>query len=329
VSSSDLTKLLDRNFAAGYFLPVVAFIAASLSLVAGFGQLPELGTTLSNLTAGQIAVITTVIGLISALGGILLVVTNRDIIRLMEGYWPFNLHKSLAWIERRRYRKRLDAIYELRRQEYIYYSKRKDVPPELASELTDLEISYAERFPEVEELVLPTAFGNTIRAFERYSSVMYGLDAIPGWDRLLGVIPKDYRELVDTAKGNMDFWVNTWLLSLLFVLEYIGFAVYGGQFKMLWVLPIALGITFIASFRARSAAAEWGNTVKAAFDVFLPELRKKLEFSPTATMDEERQLWIGFSQAILRRDARTLANRIQLPQEARLKLQFEEPEENH
>ena len=52
---------------------------------------------------------------------------------------------------------------------------------------------------------------------------------------------------------------------------------------------------------ARKAAEGWGEWVKASFDVFLPELRAKLGFSPPETMEQEQELWKGFSQAIIYR----------------------------
>jgi hypothetical protein len=64
-------------------------------------------------------------------------------------------------------------------------------------------------------LTLPTRFGNAIRSFEVYSRIIYGLEAIDGWPRLLAVIPADYRQAIDDAKAQVDFWVNIWMGSLL------------------------------------------------------------------------------------------------------------------
>jgi hypothetical protein len=70
-------------------------------------------------------------------------------------------------------------------------------------------------------------------------------------------------------------------------------------------------VIFISWLRVRSAAVEWGEVVKSAFDVFLPELHKKLEF-PIATREEERQMWERFSQAIIYRLPSSLPERVQL-----------------
>ncbi|BDA75954.1 hypothetical protein CAL7716_101200 (plasmid) [Calothrix sp. PCC 7716] len=65
-------------------------------------------------------------------------------------------------------------------------------------------------------------------------------------------------------------------------------------------------ITFLKS---TSAALEWGNYIKASFDVFLPELYNKLGFNSALTRDEERENWTRFSQAIIYRHKKYIHNR--------------------
>jgi hypothetical protein len=157
------------------------------------------------------------------------------------------------------------------------------------------------QFPDHDRWLLPTAFGNIIRAFEVYPRIMYGLESIQGWTRLLAVIPKEYRDLVDTAKAQTDFWVNLSFLSFLIIAEYIGISLYTHNLGMPFLPLVAAGVTCGASYMARKAAEEWGEWVKASFDVFLPELHAKLGFSPPETMEQEQEFWKGFSQAIIYR----------------------------
>ena len=159
----------------------------------------------------------------------------------------------------------------------------------------------AMQFPDQERWLLPTAFGNAIRAFEVYPRVMYGLESVQGWARLLAVIPKEYREFVDTAKARTDFWVNLWFLSLLTIVEYMGASFYTDEFKIPLVLGGAFVSSFIASRKARKAAYQWGEWIKASFDVFLAEFRTKLGFLPPATIEQEQDIWTAFSQAIIYR----------------------------
>ena len=146
-----------------------------------------------------------------------------------------------------------------------------------------------------------------MRAFEVYSRIMYGLDAIPAWPRLLMLIPDNNRDLVDTAKTQMNFWINLWFLSGAFLLQYVVLIVKAGDARALWAW-LALPLAWLASRRARNAAVLYGETVKAAFDIYISQLRKQLEISPPSTLAMEREQWTDLSSAMIYR------NRDRLPE---------------
>ena len=60
-----------------------------------------------------------------------------------------------------------------------------------------------------------------ISAFEGYSRVMYGIDAIPFWPHLSAVIPEDYQRSISSAKADVDFAVNLFYFSFMLLLEYL------------------------------------------------------------------------------------------------------------
>jgi hypothetical protein len=180
---------------------------------------------------------------------------------------------------------------------------------EVQARIDELAQNLVERFPEDKADVLPTAFGNTIRAFEVYPKVMYGIDAIPGWLRLQTVIPKDYRALIDEAKALTDFWVNLWIGSYLIIFIWIVLVVLQREFKMVWLPPVIVVLAYLISKRARSAAVGWGELVKAAFDVFLPRLRSKLEHPDQTDSSQAHSQWESFSQAMIYRVPESLPNR--------------------
>lgn len=291
---SEMPKLFDREFALGYFLPLATFLTASYLLVSAYGLYRAPPTVPSDLLVG-----TTLIGLLSWLGGVLLLVANWSIVRWLEGYGKLNPLRLLICIQRWRY-DRLHRKISLLEDE-IRTCPSREIPVKLRNIRRELMLEAANRFPDRRDLVLPTSFGNIVRSFEVYPRVMYGLDAIEGWDRLLCLIPKDYRVLVDTAKAKLDFWINLGFLSMIMVAEHACVSLYAGRIEIAY-LPIAfLGVSVICSIRAKDTALEWGTTVKAAFDLFLPELLTKLQFNPPASMEEEREMWKKFSQAILYR----------------------------
>ncbi len=292
----ELPKIFDRNFVIAFFLPVATLVAASLGLAYAYDLFPTLLPTLK----ADLLIGTTILGLATWLGGVILLVTNRDVYRLFEGYGRLNPLRLLSFTERWRYRRLKRWISELDSQ-YDSLAEDQSPPAEIVSKRDTLLQREAERFPDGEELLLPTSFGNTIRAFEVYSRVMYGLETIQGWSRLLSVVPSSYLKLVDDAKAQTDFWVNLRLLSYLFIIEYIGAVIYTGQFNFVW-LPIAAYVfSLLAAWRAKGAVMEWGEMVKSAFDIYLPALLSKLQFSFPVTKEGEQKLWGEFSQAIIYR----------------------------
>jgi hypothetical protein len=165
---------------------------------------------------------------------------------------------------------------------------------------------FAARFPEQRDQLLPTAFGNIIRAFEVYPDLMFGVDAIYGWLRLLAVVPKDYRNLFDAAKALADFWVNLCVVSLVVVIEYVVLALYQYGFHVLtwpltWIPFAGLALAWIASARAKKAVCGWGELIKSGFDLYLPALARTLGFSLTGDPDKDRGLWDQYSLAIIYR----------------------------
>lgn len=294
---SELPKLFDRNFAIAYFLPVSLFMVATALLLNSFGYWANIAT----LFTGNTLFDATLAVFAAWIIGILLLVLNREIYRFVEGYGLYNPLRLFENRTREKYKrkvKRLDWLDD-------NYS---ELTVEQRSERTKLMKELVESYPDSERLILPTAFGNTLRAFEVYPRVMYGFEGIDGWTRILAVLPKDYRELIDDAKAQVDWWVNMGVMSLLFLIEfwYAIFSKWG--LTLPWyittlnlVLPIAIYVllSLLLSWRAASAAIGWGDYVKSAFDLYRFALLESMGIDAPKTRKEEREVWTRFSQAVL------------------------------
>jgi hypothetical protein len=293
---SELPGLFGRDFAIGFFLPMTVFLPAALWVANRFNH-PAVHRIVAALNAAanrQTLLGATVAVFLLWLGAVTLLALNRGIIRAKEGYGKWNPLRVLSPWQKSRFRNLTKQLQDLQDE----YAKYGELTAAAASRRTWIARALAEQFPHEEAFVLPTAFGNTIRAFEVHSVVMYGLDAIPAWPRLLLVIPEDSRSLIDAAKAQMDFWLNLWFLSLLLIAEHVALVAITGESGNLWVL-LALPFAFLVSYQARGAAAGWGEMVKAAFDTHLPELRKKLELPEGLNRDEDRQQWQSLSAALI------------------------------
>lgn len=294
----ELPKLFDRNFAVGFFLPIAIFITLSGLILSQYGFAPDF----ISYMARDLLVGTTVLGLLSWVGGILLLAVNRDLYRIMEGYGKYNPVKLFAWLEKRRYQNTVNELEKLDDEYRDCYAAKKEFPTKSRTRRNEIMRQLAEEFPDKEEYLLPTPFGNVLRSFEIYPRVMYGLEAIDGWGRLLAVVPKDYTELIDSAKSQVDFWINMAVVLVLLQIEYIGLAYIFNQGVLnSWLVILLLVLGTIPPIRATSAAREWGDLIKAAFDMFSPKMREALGFDVPADRDEEKVQWTRFSQAIIYR----------------------------
>lgn len=307
----ELPKLLGRNFITAYFLPVAAFIAINLFLFRQYWMQPLILGFLER----EAVLSATLLGILAWLGGIALLVTNYDIYRFFEGYWRFNPLRVFMGLEKKRFRSIVAAVRKLDAQYWEFEARGEEFPADLDEEYMNLRLLFAERFPPREDLILPTAFGNTLRAFEAYPGVMYGFDAVGGWNRLQAVIPGDYRELIEEAKSQVDFWVNVGALSALVLLEYAGLAFITRTLPDSWLLFFIVIPPVVAPWRARRVALNWGDLVKSAFDVYLPKLHEVLELERPLNSVSRKEQWINFSRAIVYRDPDCMPDRARRPKQ--------------
>jgi hypothetical protein len=304
---ADIPKIFDRNFIIAFFLPAVVFVGASVWLLSGFNLLP----TFLSFQPAEVLKNATTLSVISWLIGILLLVLNYAIYQFIEGYGTYNPMHWLEPLERRRYqrirrsRDKLEEEYE----EGLHTGESADYLNKLLDRQMELERQLVEEFP-IEDRLLNTSFGNAVRAFEDYPWRMYGVDSIVVWVRLLAVIPDNYRELVDTAKAQTDFWLNLWLVAIMAIMEYVAVLLYARDVAMLWFPLLFALLVRVASARARTAAVHWGDYVKASFDLFLPALREKLQLPAPENIREERKLWTNFSQVVIYHEEDQVMSRV-------------------
>lgn len=290
----DLSKLFDRNFAVGYFLPVAIFITTSTLIINSF----FITLDIANIVPADLLLGTTLISLLSWIGGIVLNAINRDLYRLIEGYGKYNPLRLFYFFEKFRFERLTGKLIPLIEQRDAYSQANQKIPNELQGKLIEMMSQFVEEFPDEKKYLLPTPFGNVLRAFEVYPRMMYKIEAIAAWERLLAVIPKDYVDMVNTSKAQVDFWVNLALAIVLLQIEYVGLVFIMGTKLSWWIIALFIVFGTIALLRATSSAKEWGAFVKSAFDMFLPKMRESLGFTVPKNRTEEQDQWKNFSQAI-------------------------------
>jgi hypothetical protein len=302
---SEITKLLDRNFFVGFLLPVVLFILINLNFI----PISQINAKFLPSLSENIFIGTTLIGFLGLVFSFVLQILNRYIYRILEGYGDFNPLKLFKYFERRRYSKLVKEIDKLDQEYELNKSQGIEFPQESRRIRITKKRDLVDRFPDEEVWILPTSFGNAIRAFEIYPRIMYGIDSIPGWLRLLGVISKDYREFVDAAKAQTDFWLNLLFLAVIGFFECLYISIISCNNHLVLHMIVAVVLIYVFYSQAVNSAIGWGSYIKAAFDIFLPELYEKLGLPRPLNRQKERENLSRFSQAVIYRNSSSLLNR--------------------
>lgn len=283
-----LNKLADKDFIIGFVLPVLVAVLALSGLF--HDKLPSTDTIAKFADQKSFASLTVVV-LAVWTGAIILMTLNRPLYRLLEGYTgPLALE---CWRKRMRerredWRKKNNELFDAGAFDKLDPSTPKE---DLARQEYALSQSkFLNTYPEA-SLVMPTRFGNVVRAFENYPNAVYGLDGIAGWPRLVGVLPSAYISIISDARAEVDFWVNCCGLAIAFGLLSLariavdvasaGLKISALNLDDFWFFVYAaffLAASIVSYNFAVARAANWGSFVKAAFDLYLPALATQLGY---------------------------------------------------
>lgn len=302
-----LTQLASRSFMVGFVLPVL------IACVIGYFLFPDIGLV-GNLkpflmdtgSFDKIAYLAVAVWAVA----LFLSMTSNAQYRLLEGYsWPVSAFSRWKEKERQRFLKDTAQALEIRMQRQAASG---DEALRLSALTTRAYSKLRQEFPQKETSLMHTRFGNRIRAFESYSSSVYGADAVMLWFSLSAALPKDYQEALNNARANVDFLVNIIFLFLglaaLAAFRLACFA-YGAAIPLgtaflidhaaligaCIVLPLAARLAYIFSL---TVLFPWGELVKGAFDNYLPALAKQWGYEVPKTEAERRNFWTQVSQQL-------------------------------
>lgn len=304
---SSFTQLFGRNFAVGHFLPALVFVTVSVLLFLLF--MPQTALHAIEL-AGELEGVWTVSAAVFGAWtlSILLMVLNQGLIRVLEGYGLLTKTPLRAW-QLRRFDRLQKEIAETIKRYKAEVEEQGQVSPQTEERYAKLLLKRREDFPPERKHVLATSFGNVLRAFETYSQAMYRLDAIPMWTRIVAVVPDEFREDLSSAKAQVDFAVNTVYLALGVFIQYIAYTAATRSAQMIWVPLVTLAVAFLAYYFAVSSAREWGEYVKAVFDLYRHTLLKQMGLEIPKSWEDERHCWQEISCSFLYWDQLDLARK--------------------
>lgn len=295
----ELPKLLDRNYVVGFFLPAALLGGFGWWVLGLYGLAPELklATETDTIVKGSLAV--ALVWLIS----ILLMALNFAFYRMLEGYDASPL-KPLLPLARRRFAK--GPRIALERQAAYEAAKAAGVkaatppPPEHAAQL----YRAVEEYPDDLRWVLPTRFGNRMRAAEVYPRAVYGIDTVPLWPRLQGLLAPEFRDLMNSSKAQLDFCVNMTAGGALGTLFCLVLAAVESRLPSYAPGAVAVAAMPLGYALCVQASGPYCRYLRAAFDLHREPLARQLGLAVPATSGEEREMWMLVSKMLIYRSAR-------------------------
>jgi hypothetical protein len=283
---SSVEKLVDKTFVIGFLLPSIIAVYAAMNVF----HCPSWFTSLCDPNPAKPFEDLTYLALTVFVLAVFLLTVNDLAYRFLEGELP-----PISWL-----RGPISAFHK-RRLENLVKKRKMLVEKKKDDEATTLGIGLLKLYPKSTDDVKPTQFGNVVRSFEVYSWDVYRVDGVVVWERLQTVIPSDFLKSINDARSRADFYVNICLLALAFA------AIAGAKLlqerlfdpRLLVCDPrplvqaLAAGI-FIALLAYRMSIGPliaWGDTVKSAFDCYLPALVAQLGYEVPGTESKRRAFW--------------------------------------
>jgi hypothetical protein len=308
--------VFSRYFVVGFFSPVF-FLLVLLDQLVDSASLPTAYRTASGGT--QIAIL----GGVALLGALLLSGVHYHVIRAFEGYPIQRLNDLKPQGPVRRALRRVAAsMVEHWNDEFEQRNKALEGPKSPARTRAARELN--RYFPWRAEMILPTRFGNTIRAFETHANKRYGLDGVTAWTRIGTLLTESEREAITEAQSDVAFFVNlTALLPLggFFVvadlLVHPPSSVVAEVALTIALIAVVTGLSWSLYQAAVGAAVRWGMPVRAAFDMHRLELYSQLGLKHPRTDTQERNIARAATRCMLYGEPldETVRNQSQLSKE--------------
>lgn len=287
---SDFSTIFSRKFLIGFLAPILAALFV-LSQFLTHSWLPHGYRTATPAT--QVVIV----GAAAAFLGLLLSGLQFPLLRLLEGY-PFARLQD-AFLVGRLYSWRLRHW----QQEYMSLSEALKKPAGPAR--TRDAVRLYRDFPAKLESVLPTEFGNVVRAFETHPRDRYSLDGVTIWPRIEMLLNDQEKQLVEDAATDVMFFVNSQVLvvpaGLLLAVNAAVRAptLVSGVLRCALIL-VATAIVYVLAWRASiGAARRWGSPVRAAFDLHRTWLYQRLGVKMPTTLEEDKQVGRAVSRLLL------------------------------
>ena len=251
--------------------------------------------------------------------GFTLTALNTFILKVFEGYVFIHRLPFLKGGYYRKAKKLLQKIDELRNQvDSIEQKGRKSAADKellesLKSDYYAKAAEYDKNYPPLEAGIMPTRFGNILKASEAYSGTRYGIDSVEFWPRLLHVIPRPYRQSIDEARNELSFLVNMTALSFLFF-AFCALAVvtnvplpgipnlanvFLNSIRYIAAGLLALFSIWFFNKAALFSVGDFGAMIRSSYDLFRLDLLEQFNLERPQNSIQEFNTWKNVGELIV------------------------------
>lgn len=283
-----------RTYMLAYFLPSALFTCANTYIFLPIFIKQKFGIELPFLNEFEHHFIFDTI--IAAFMAFAFMSSSSYLVKLFEGYnfrWilffiyiPLKLRQKL----RRNY-----YISKIRKINQLIDSEEtsKDLKKFYLKKKINVQGDFYTKFSEHHKEMLPTSFGNILKAFENYPYKRYGIDSVLLWPRLVTVITPEYGDRLEEANNSVIFLLVSCFLFT--IMSFESFLIYYFQYSnptIFKILMISFAILSISFYRiSLRAALNYGEIIKSCFDLFRFELLKAFGVEKKLLFKNERSFW--------------------------------------
>ena len=290
MSFRDIGAVFSRSYVIGFFVPAAVFFTVATFLTYRWYN-REVFEGISDSE-----VVLAVTGLSLGLGLLLEGLWNPIVVFLFQGYisearggiryyltWP--LYRVLLALQNRRFR---------------FLLEHRDDPGETDRARAYFAWQLDRRYPQGHDRVLPTRFGNAVRASEDYSRFRWGVDNAALWPRVEAFLSEQEKELLDGENAQVAFFLNSCLLVFGIAIWFIV------QHALHWralstihalILVALLGVSYLLYYLGVEAVIRWGTRVRTGFDLHLRDVYREIGLViPDDFSEEHRRLGLMLSQ---------------------------------
>lgn len=317
---------LGNNFLVSAMIPSLALVVASILVfdpILSVSKLFEQQNSIYQLVGlGLILFIFTVII------GFTLTALNTYILKLFEGYVFFHYIPYM--------RKRLVGYHQQKAREMIYRrnSLKKRIHElehpleetqrtkrrlrQLKQRYYSVTSNYEHSYPQNLSDILPTQFGNILKAAEAYPGTRYGMEGVEFWPRLIHVIPPEHKISIDNSRNELSFLVNMSILCIAFYFlsvvamfyslvtlptnamgTHLTIDVLWGSLRYLGAAAIAAACAWFFYKASIYSVSSFGLMIRSAYDLFRIDLLKRLRLKVPSDSWEEFFTWQNLNEYIV------------------------------